>query len=68
MTRDRGERASIAPDGEARGSGSGAGGSNPGEDYDDDATGGGGDLDSQKKAVENQSSVKPEDYPEPAKG
>lgn len=77
--RDRGERPSIAPNGEVRGSGSGAGGGNSGEDYDDDPVGGGGDLtevpgvsESEEnrihQAVDNQSSVKPEDYPDRTPG
>lgn len=41
---DRGKRPFIAANGEVRGSGSGAGGGNPGEDFDDDAPSGGGDL------------------------
>lgn len=72
---DRGKHAFIAGNGEVRGSGSGAGGGNPGEDYDDDPVGGGGDLaeaagvndgeeDQIHQAVENQSSVSPDDYPE----
>lgn len=72
---DRGQRAFIASNGEVRGSGAGAGGGNEGEDYDDDPDAGGGDLtrvegvspgeeDRLHQAVENQSSVRPEDYPE----
>lgn len=41
---DRGKRAFIADNGEAHGSGAGAGGGNPGEDFDDDAASGGGNL------------------------
>ena len=41
---DRGKRPFIASNGEVRGSGAGAGGGNPGEDFDDDAASGGGDL------------------------
>jgi hypothetical protein len=72
---DRGRRPFIAGNGEVRGSGSGAGGGNLREDYDDDAIAGGGDLaesarvndgqeDQIHQAVENQSSVSPDDYPE----
>ena len=72
---DRGTRPFIAANGEVRGSGAGAGGGNPGEDFDDDAPAGGGNLtevrgasvgeeDRIHQAVENQSSVRPEDYPE----
>ena len=73
--RDRGKRPFIADNGEVRGSGSGAGGGNPGEDFDDDPDAGGGNLteardaspgeeDRIHQAVENQSSVSPDDYPE----
>lgn len=41
---ERGRRPFIAENGEVHGSGAGAGGGNPGEDYDDDAISGGGDL------------------------
>jgi hypothetical protein len=72
---DRGERPFIAANGEVRGSGAGAGGGNMREDYDNDAPAGGGDLteasgasngeeDRIHQAVENQSSVRPDDYPE----
>ena len=71
---ERGERAFIADNGEVRGSGAGAGGGNLREDYDDEQASGGGDLtrapahsgleDEIDKATENQSSVRPEDYPE----
>lgn len=72
---DRGTRPFIAGNGEVRGSGAGAGGGNMREDYDDDAPAGGGDLTEARgaddgtenqihQAVENQSSVTPEDYPE----
>jgi hypothetical protein len=71
---DRGERAFIAGNGEVRGSGAGAGGGNLREDYDDEQASGGGDLtrapahsgleDEIDKAVDNQSTVTPEDYPE----
>lgn len=72
---DRGERPFIAGNGEVRGSGSGAGGGNQREDYDNDAVAGGGDLteaphasdgteDQIHQAVENQSTVSPDDYPE----
>ena len=72
---ERGTRPFIADNGEVRGSGSGAGGGNMREDYDNDAPSGGGDLteaphasngeeDRLHQAVENQSSVTPEDYPE----
>ena len=44
--RDRGNRPFIADNGEVRGSGAGAGGGNPGEDFDDDPAGGGGNLES----------------------
>lgn len=74
-TLDRGQRPFIAGNGEVHGSGAGAGGGNPGEDYDDDAVAGGGGLtedarvndgqeDQIHQSVENQSSVKPEDYPD----
>ncbi|MFD1612129.1 hypothetical protein ACFSCW_09985 [Sphingomonas tabacisoli] len=77
--RDRGERPFIAGNGEVRGSGAGAGGGTMREDYDDDAAAGGGDLadapgvnDGEenriRQAVKNQSSVRPEDYPEPNSG
>lgn len=72
---ERGERARVAPNGEVRGSGAGAGGGNLREDYGDDQASGGGDLtrapahagleDEIDKAVDNQSTVTPEDYPEP---
>ena len=76
---DRGKRPFITGNGEVRGSGSGAGGGNPREDYDDDAVAGGGDLaeapdasngteDQIHQAVENQSTVRPEDYPEKNRG
>jgi hypothetical protein len=72
---DRGRRAFIAGNGEVRGSGAGAGGGNMREDYDDEQASGGGDLtesprvndgeeDQIHQAVENQSSVTPDDYPE----
>ncbi|NNM75480.1 hypothetical protein HJG53_00970 [Sphingomonas sp. ID1715] len=72
---DRGQRPFIAGNGEVRGSGAGAGGGNLREDYDNDAVGGGGDLaeapgvndgeeDQIHQAVENQSNVSPDDYPE----
>jgi hypothetical protein len=72
---ERGRRPFIAGNGEVRGSGAGAGGGNLPEDYDDEQASGGGDLtrapahsgleDEIDKAVDNQSSVRPEDYPEP---
>jgi hypothetical protein len=72
---DRGRRPFIAGNGEVRGSGAGAGGGSLREDYDNDAVAGGGDLteapdasngeeDRIHQSVENQSSVRPEDYPE----
>lgn len=72
---DRGERPSIAGNGEVRGSGAGAGGGNLREDYDNDGIAGGGDLTEVRtvndgeenrlhQAVDNQSSVTPDDYPE----
>jgi len=72
---ERGERAFIAGNGEVRGSGAGAGGGNLREDYDDEQASGGGDLtespevndgeeDQIHQAVENQSTVSPDDYPE----
>lgn len=76
---DRGERPFIAGNGEVRGSGAGAGGGNLREDYDNDAVAGGGDLtevdrvndgreNQVHQAVENQSSVTPDDYPEKNSG
>lgn len=72
---ERGRRAFIAGNGEVRGSGAGAGGGNLREDYDDEQASGGGDLtrapahsnlqDEIDKAVDNQSTVTPDDYPEP---
>jgi hypothetical protein len=41
---ERGQRAYVEKDGSVHGSGAGAGGGNPGEDYDDDPVGGGGDM------------------------
>ena len=71
---ERGRRAFIAGNGEVHGSGAGAGGGNLREDYDDEQASGGGDLtrapahpgleDEIDKAVDNQSSVTPDDYPE----
>jgi hypothetical protein len=72
---ERGQRAFIAGNGEVHGSGAGAGGGNFREDYDDEQASGGGDLtespqvndgqeDQIHQAVENQSSVTPDDYPE----
>jgi hypothetical protein len=72
---ERGRRAFIAGNGEVHGSGAGAGGGNSREDYDDEQASGGGDLtespqvndgqeDQIHQAVENQSSVTPDDYPE----
>jgi hypothetical protein len=74
-TSERGKRPFIAGNGEVRGSGAGAGGGNLREDYDDEQASGGGDLtespdvndgleDQIHQAVENQSSVTPDDYPE----
>lgn len=76
---ERGRRAFIAGNGEVRGSGAGAGGGNQREDYDADPVSGGGDLaespdtndgqeDQIHQAVENQSTVSPDDYPEKNSG
>lgn len=71
---ERGRRPFIAGNGEVHGSGAGAGGGNLREDYDDEQASGGGDLtrapahpgleDEIDKAVDNQSTVTPDDYPE----
>ena len=76
---ERGKRAFIAGNGEVHGSGAGAGGGNLREDYDDEQASGGGDLtespevndgqeDQIHQAVENQSTVSPDDYPEKNSG